>query len=53
MKSLVVDSEGNKVFQGNTKKAFTKGEWIKLGIEKHLNLIEVSQISDRIKLKEL
>jgi len=53
MKSLVVDGEGNKVFQGNTKKAFTKGEWIKLGIEKHLNLIEVSQISDRIKLKEL
>ena len=53
MKSLVVDSEGNKVFQGNTKKAFTKGEWIKLGIEKHLNLIEVSQISDKIKLKEL
>ena len=53
MKSLVIDSEGNKVFQGNTKKAFTNGEWIKLGIEKHLNLIEVSQISDKIKLKEL
>ena len=26
MKSLVIDGQGNKVFQGNTKKAFTKGK---------------------------
>lgn len=53
MKSLVVDAKGNRVFTGDTKKSFTRSEWLKLGIDKHLRLIEVSQISDNIKFKEL
>lgn len=53
MNSLVLDDEGNKKFKGDPKQSFTANEWIRLSIEQHLNLLEVSMIPDRLKLEEL
>lgn len=53
MDSLVYDEEGKKVYPGNPKSNFTANEWVRLSIEQHLDLLEVSSLSERLKSDQL
>ena len=53
MNSLVYDDEGKKVYPGDPKSNFTASEWVRLSIEQHLDLLEVSSLSERLKADQL
>ena len=53
MNSLVTTPNGDKVYKGDTKNNFTSAEWLKLSIDQHLRLNEISDIPDKFKAEEL
>lgn len=53
MDSLVYDDEGKKVYHGDPRQNFTNAEWVRLSIEQHLDLLEVSDASKKTKIIQL
>jgi tetratricopeptide (TPR) repeat protein len=53
MNSLVYDEEGKKIYHGDPRQNFTNAEWVRLSIEQHLDLMEVSSSSEKTKIIQL
>ena len=53
MNSLVYNDEGKKIYHGDPRQNFTNAEWVRLSIEQHLELMEVSNTSENTKIIQL
>lgn len=53
MNSLVYDDEGKKIYHGDPRQNFTNAEWVRLSIKQHLELMEVSNTSEKTKITQL
>lgn len=53
MNSLIYDDQGKKVYHGDPRQNFTSAEWVRLSIEQHLDLMEVSNTSEKAKIVQL
>ena len=53
MNSLVYDDQGKKIYHGDPRQNFTSAEWVRLSIEQHLDLLEVSDTSEKAKIVQL